>query len=73
MSTVNVKVVARIRPQNSIEKKRGGKPCVRVEGGNEIFLDSEEEGSYHYTFDRVFAPDSQQIEVFDYIGKPVVE
>jgi kinesin family member 5 len=73
MATVNVKVVARIRPQNSIEKKRGGKPCVKVEGGNEIFLDAEEEGNYHFTFDRVFAPNSKQSEVFEYIGKPVVD
>ena len=34
MSSVNVKVVVRVRPQNKIEVSRGGSPCVQVNKEN---------------------------------------
>ena len=73
MAEVNVKVVVRVRPQNKIETARGGKPCVDIKGGTEVKLDTDEEGTYRFTFDRIFGPDSEQKDVFDYIGRPVVD
>ena len=70
MSTVSVKVVTRIRPQNKIESSRGGKPCVTVQrDGTEVFLSTDDEGEYRFTFDRVFGPTSKQKDVFEYIGR----
>ena len=34
----NVKVVARVRPHNELETKRGGKVCVRLLGDAEIHV-----------------------------------
>ena len=63
-----VKVVTRIRPQNKIESSRGGKPCVTVQrDGTEVFLSTDDEGEYRFTFDRVFGPTSKQKDVFEYI------
>ena len=74
MSTVSVKVVTRIRPQNKIESSRGGKPCVTVQrDGTEVFLSTDDEGEYRFTFDRVFGPTSKQKDVFEYIGRPVID
>ena len=74
MSTVNVKVVARIRPQNKIESSRGGKPCVNVQrDGKEVFLSTDDQGEFRFTFDRVFGPTSKQKDVFEYIGRPVID
>ena len=74
MSTVNVKVVARIRPQNKIETSRGGKPCVNVQrDGKEVFLSTDDQGEFRFTFDKVFGPTSKQKDVFEYIGRPVID
>jgi kinesin family protein 5 len=67
----NVKVVARVRPQNELETKRGGKVCVRLLGDAEIHV-VEDDNVLKYTFDRVFGPESSQRETFEYVAKPVV-
>lgn len=69
----NVSVVVRVRPENAIEQSRGGQMCVRHDGSEiemEVGVDS---GSSKFTFDRVFGANSTQLEVFEAIGKPLVE
>ena len=67
----NVKVVARVRPQNDIETKRGGRECVQIPSDTEVHV-TEDDSTFKYTFDRVFGPKSTQLETFEYVAKPVV-
>ena len=67
----NVKVVARVRPQNELEVKRGGTECVHIVGDAEVHV-LEDDSTFKYTFDRVFGSASTQQETFEYVAKPVV-
>ena len=67
----NVKVVARVRPHNDIETKRGGRECVQIPSDTEVHV-TEDDSTFKYTFDRVFGPKSTQLETFEYVAKPVV-
>ena len=71
-----VQVVARVRPMNSREVGEGDTACVKMDG-NGSTLDVASDGmgasAQSFTFDRVFGFDSSQEEVYDMVGKPVVE
>ncbi|TVY88585.1 Kinesin heavy chain [Lachnellula willkommii] len=68
----SIKVVARFRPQNSIEVQQGGLPIVAFESEDTCALDSKE-ASGSFTFDRVFDMNSRQKDVFDFSIKPTVD
>ncbi|GBG33339.1 Kinesin-related protein 3 [Hondaea fermentalgiana] len=72
----SVHVVVRVRPQNAKEEAAGGKVAVKV-SKEEIQVDNvgslSGEGVSRFTFDRVFQPESTQAEVFESIGRPLVE
>ena len=78
MSGTNVRVVCRFRPENKIEKHRGGSLAVKVKHASEIVLQSDK-GPMKFTFDKVFAPSEiggtewHQKNVFEYAGKPIIE
>ena len=66
----NVKVVCRVRPQNSLELAQGGVSCVRMNDTNiEVNL---EEGVHTFSFDRIFGVDSTQQEVFEFCAVPLI-
>ena len=69
----NVRVVCRVRPQNSIEKSRGGKVCVSC-NENRITVDNNGRNS-KFNFDALFSPETKndQADVFEACGKPMVE
>ena len=69
---VSVKVYCRVRPQNAIETKRGGKPCVKVKG-EQVTVKTREQGDHTFTFDTIFGPDSTQEAVYGAVGLPIVE
>jgi kinesin family member 5 len=73
MSSVNVKVVVRVRPQNKIETSRGGAPCVTVNKENTEINVDDGYNAQKWTFDCVFAPNSTQPQVFEFVGAPVVD
>lgn len=65
-----VRVVCRVRPQNQKELNSGGSLCVRLsETSIEVKSD---EGQYTFSFDRVFGPESTQVEVFEYSAIPMI-
>ena len=69
-SREKVRVVCRVRPQNSKEISSGGAICVKL---TETTIDvKSDEGQYVFTFDRVFGPDSTQLQVFDYSAVPMI-
>jgi len=63
-------VVCRVRPQNQIEVRNGGRECVSIRSDTEVEI--TEDGEYSFTFDRIFGPTSTQLECFEYVAKPVV-
>jgi hypothetical protein len=69
-SDETIKVVVRVRPLNKKEKKQaGGKRSVSVNDHMVDITDCDKQ----YTFDHVLPETSEQREVFDVVGKPVVD
>ena len=67
----NIEVVCRFRPQNDLEKKENGGECINLRAPA---VDVTCEGTKHeFTFDAVFGQDSTQTEIYERVGKPVVE
>ena len=63
----NVRVMCRVRPQNSKELKQNDSFCVELTD-TAITLEKYQT----FTFDRCFGPDSSQNEVFDFVAKPLI-
>jgi len=51
--------------------------CVEFIGNENIivksYADDAKESSHKFAFDRIFSPKDPQSEIYDYIGKPIVE
>ena len=73
MSDKNVKVFCRFRPINNQEQKNGGKKMVRIEQNKTVFAQSENKGENNFSFDHVFPEQANQDEVYQKIGKPLIE
>lgn len=76
MSAGNVKVCARFRPPNRIEKTKGSKLVVKMSDdhiGVAVKDPESRNKSKLFSFDRVFAQDSTQEEVYRYSADPLVE
>jgi len=63
--------VARIRPQNQLESRRGGSNCVELVSDTELQV-AGEDGEFQFTFDRVLGPQSTQAETFECVAEPIV-
>jgi kinesin family protein 5 len=72
MSSNTIKVVARFRPQNKIELSAGSEQIVEFTGEDTCTVSSNE-ASGAFTFDRVFATDARQQDVFDYSIRNTVD
>ena len=72
----NVTVVCRFRPLNQKEKDMNDKMCVEFCSDlKTVAVKSQYEGMgpVTFNFDRVFSPDSFQIDVYEVAAKPIVE
>ena len=70
----SIRVICRLRPENSIEKESGSSPCVSFNDTKiSIKISDRCEESHEFTFDRVFSSETRQSEVFEHSAKPVVE
>ncbi|KAI5797638.1 P-loop containing nucleoside triphosphate hydrolase protein [Geopyxis carbonaria] len=67
-----IKVVARFRPQNSIEVREGGVPIVSFPSDDTCELRTKETAGA-FKFDRVFDMKSKQQDVFDFSIKSTVD
>jgi kinesin family protein 5 len=70
----SIRVICRLRPENSIEKESGSTTCVSfTESSISIKISERSEENYEFTFDRVFSSEVSQKEVFEAAAKPVVQ
>lgn len=60
MDCCRVRVIARFRPQNPVERDQGGVPCVDVLNGDSVVVNA----THHFTFDSVLPPAATQAEVY---------
>eukprot|EP01062_Namystynia_karyoxenos_P067454 TRINITY_DN6140_c0_g2_i1.p1 TRINITY_DN6140_c0_g2~~TRINITY_DN6140_c0_g2_i1.p1 ORF type:complete len:872 (+),score=370.08 TRINITY_DN6140_c0_g2_i1:91-2706(+) len=71
----NVRVMARFRPMNRLEKEEGGREVVTFQGDTTITIEPTETGAkdkHTFNFDHIFGPDSMQKSVYDQVGVAVV-
>jgi len=66
----SIKVCCRFRPQNKVEQSNNGKICVEMfEDNTTVYMTGTAQS---FVFDRVFRPDAQQKEVYDYAAQPII-
>jgi hypothetical protein len=71
MTRTNIEVICRFRPQNELERKTGEAECIAIESNSvKIAIDGTK---HEFSFDSVFGQESTQTELFERVGKPVVE
>lgn len=70
----SIRVVARFRPLNKKEIKRGSKFCVEVDPARTdlVKLRTLDGGAHDFHFDRVFGTKSSQQEVYEDAAKPII-
>ncbi|XP_068708872.1 kinesin heavy chain-like [Montipora foliosa] len=67
-----IRVYVRVRPRHSEETKRQESLGVDVDSTkSEVFLNDSHER--RYTFDKIFSPQSTNAEVYNTVGKPLVD
>ncbi|DBA00017.1 TPA: hypothetical protein N0F65_002020 [Lagenidium giganteum] len=68
-----IRVCARFRPQNKLEKKQQAVDVVRVEDGSTVHIDRGGGDNITFTFDQIFGVNSTQRQVYEATAKPLVE
>ena len=73
-----IKVCLRFRPQSSKEKSNGGKRCINIVPAEEglstmVSLESLDNDKHVFSFDQILPENSSQQDVYDHIGKPIVD
>jgi len=69
----SVLVFARFRPQNSKELGSGGEVKVNFASAETVICGTDEGNEQTFTLDRIFEPDSRQVDVFNITTRPVLE
>ena len=77
MSTGNIRVICRLRPENKVERESGGRCCVEFTRSAIKLRTASERGKgdeiHEFAFDFVGGPETSQAEVFQLAAGPVVE
>ena len=66
----NIQVAVRVRPMNKIEK--GDRQIVRTNNNKEVIV-SKSPTDQKYTFDKVFGPQSNQLDVYKHVAAPLIK
>ncbi len=66
-----VKVVCRIRPTNQREISSGGVQCLKYTDSM-IEVGGDSDGYNNFTLDRIFGPETTQLELFDQTVAPLI-
>ncbi|XP_015610457.1 kinesin-like protein Klp61F [Cephus cinctus] len=71
----HIQVFVRVRPPNNAEKTGKSSTVVDVASSKEVFVRERPQDniSKKFTFDKVFGPSSQQLEVYNAVVNPLLE
>ena len=73
-NAANVKVIARFRPMNELEKTSGNEQvCVFTSPTSLQFNSTREKNVYRYNFDRIFPPSSTQEDIYSFGVKEIID
>ena len=73
-NAANVKVIARFRPMNELEKTSGNEQvCVFTSPTSLQFNSTREKNVYHFNFDRIFPPSSTQEDIYSFGVKEIID
>ena len=73
-NAANVKVIARFRPMNELEKTSGSEQvCVFTSPTSLQFNSTREKNVYHFNFDRIFPPSSTQEDIYSFGVKEIID
>jgi hypothetical protein len=67
----NVRVVCRFRPQNAIEQANNGNMCITFPSAKSVQI-KDVDNNTPFTFDQIFQSDSEQQDIYEDVGRPVV-
>ena len=73
-NAANVKVIARFRPMNELEKTSGNEQVVVFTSPTSLqFTSTREKNVYRYNFDRIFPPSSTQEDIYSFGVKEIID
>ena len=73
-NAANVKVIARFRPMNELEKSSGNEQVVVFTSPTSLqFNSSREKNVYRFNFDRIFPPSSTQEDIYSFGVKEIID
>ena len=73
-NAANVKVIARFRPMNELEKTSGNEQvCMFTSPTSLQFNSTREKNRYRFNFDRIFPPSSTQQDIYSFGVKGIID
>jgi len=71
-SAANVRVCARFRPVNSVERSENAKICISIPQDCQVNIAQRGKVAKIFFLDHIFPPNSEQETVYDYTGRPLM-
>ncbi|KAF2879448.1 hypothetical protein ILUMI_26728 [Ignelater luminosus] len=68
--TQPIRVYIRLRPLNKQELEVRSSTCVEISNAKDLLV--KQQYGKHYTFDKVFGPDTTQMDIYNSIVKPLI-
>jgi len=71
-SIASVRVCARFRPVNAVEKSENAKVCISIPQSSQVDVKIRGKETKKFFLDHIFPPNSEQEKVYDYTGRPLM-
>jgi len=71
-SVASVRVCARFRPVNDVEKSENAKVCISIPQSSQVDIKIRAKETKKFFLDHIFPPNSEQEKVYDYTGRPLM-
>jgi kinesin family protein 5 len=71
-SVASVRVCARFRPVNSVEKSENARVCISIPQDSQVDIRQSGKEPKKFFLDHIFPPGSEQEKVYEYTGRPLM-